>query len=249
MDYVGGAAVRTQITDRVFTANESPPSEIIPFHHEMAQTPSPPTHLLFYCEKEADIGGETPILISSYIYNKINEKFPEFISKLEQLGLKYIRYMPEEDDPSSAIGRGWKSTFLTDSREGAEKALQSLGSSWEWLEDGSLKTITAIIPGIKYDQGDNRSNEKTFFNSIVAAYAGWNDKRNIGEKAVIFGDDSECDPVVMAEALNIMNDSCVAFKWKHGDILLLDNRTTMHARRPFTGSRRVLASIVRDPKR
>ena len=36
MDYVGGAAVRTQITDRVFTANESPSTEKIPFHHEMA---------------------------------------------------------------------------------------------------------------------------------------------------------------------------------------------------------------------
>jgi hypothetical protein len=36
MDYVGGAAVRTQLTERVFTANESPSSERIPFHHEMA---------------------------------------------------------------------------------------------------------------------------------------------------------------------------------------------------------------------
>lgn len=26
MDYIGGAAVRTQLTNRVFTANESPPS-------------------------------------------------------------------------------------------------------------------------------------------------------------------------------------------------------------------------------
>lgn len=37
MDYVGGAAVRTQLTPRVFTANESPASENIPFHHEMAR--------------------------------------------------------------------------------------------------------------------------------------------------------------------------------------------------------------------
>ena len=37
MPYVGGAAVRTQITPRVFTANESPASEKIPFHHEMAR--------------------------------------------------------------------------------------------------------------------------------------------------------------------------------------------------------------------
>lgn len=32
MEYVGGAAVRKVITNRVLTANESPASEIIPFH-------------------------------------------------------------------------------------------------------------------------------------------------------------------------------------------------------------------------
>jgi hypothetical protein len=37
MPFTGGAAVRTQITDKVFTANESPSSEKIPFHHEMSQ--------------------------------------------------------------------------------------------------------------------------------------------------------------------------------------------------------------------
>lgn len=62
MDYIGGAAVRTQITSRVFTANESPASEKIPFHHEMAQVPLPPTHLFFYCEIPPAIGGEVIIL-------------------------------------------------------------------------------------------------------------------------------------------------------------------------------------------
>jgi alpha-ketoglutarate-dependent taurine dioxygenase len=58
MAYLGGAAVRTQITERVFTANESPSSEKIPFHHELAQTPQPPTHLLFFCEVPPNEGGE-----------------------------------------------------------------------------------------------------------------------------------------------------------------------------------------------
>ena len=41
--YVGGAAPRTNVVrDVVFTTNESPPSEPIPFHHEMAQCPIPP---------------------------------------------------------------------------------------------------------------------------------------------------------------------------------------------------------------
>ena len=116
MDYIGGAAVRTALTSRVFTANESPASENIPFHHELAQTPSPPTHLLFYCDIPPEKGGETPILISNEVYEYMKVKHPQFIDKLELLGVKYIRILSEEDDPSSAIGRGWKSTFLTDSK-------------------------------------------------------------------------------------------------------------------------------------
>lgn len=37
LPYVGGAAPRTNVIGRVFTANESPPDQKIPFHHEMAQ--------------------------------------------------------------------------------------------------------------------------------------------------------------------------------------------------------------------
>jgi hypothetical protein len=66
MPYVGGAAVRTQITSKVFTANESPPSEKIPFHHEMAQVPFPPTHILFYCEIPAEVGGEVRTYLLSW---------------------------------------------------------------------------------------------------------------------------------------------------------------------------------------
>jgi hypothetical protein len=116
MDYIGGAAVRTQLTSRVFTANESPSSEKIPFHHEMAQTPHPPTHLYFFCENPPSSGGETPILVSNEIYRLIAEKYPEEMKMIESIGVKYVRIMPRDDDPTSAIGRGWRSTFLCDSK-------------------------------------------------------------------------------------------------------------------------------------
>lgn len=116
MDYVGGAAVRTQLTNHVFTANESPSSELIPFHHEMAQTPHPPTHLFFFCETPAERGGETPILVSAEVCSKLSASHPSFVRELEAQGVKYVRYMPEYDDHTSAIGRGWRSTFLTNDR-------------------------------------------------------------------------------------------------------------------------------------
>jgi len=116
MEYVGGAAVRTQLTSRVFTANESPSSEVIPFHHEMAQTPLPPTHLFFYCEISPSSGGETPILVSAEVCSRMQELHPQFMQRLEDCGVQYVRYMPEYDDPASAIGRGWRSTFQASDR-------------------------------------------------------------------------------------------------------------------------------------
>ena len=253
MEYQGGAAVRTQITPRVFTANESPPSEKIPYHHELAQTPAPPTHVFFYCERPPETGGATPILPSSEVYRKMTEKHPEFMHKLEHVGVRYLRVMPCDNDPTSAIGRGWKATFNAETVEEAEKALRRLGSEWEWLDGsddaelkGCLKTITAVVPGVRVDA---RTNEKTFFNSAVAAYTGWNDKRNSGNRAVQLADGSYCGEAEMMDAQQIMSDIEVVVPWQAGDIMLLDNRTVMHSRQPFTGPRRILASLCRDASR
>ena len=50
--------------------------------------------------------------------------------------------MPAEDDPSSPIGRSWRSTFQVKSEDEsvakaeAEQAMSKLGTTWRWLEDG-----------------------------------------------------------------------------------------------------------------
>eukprot|EP01036_Dinobryon_divergens_P027202 gene27202-35932_t len=168
MEYVGGAAVRTQLTSRVFTANEIPP--------------------------ENDCGGETPILPSAEVCRIMFERHEPFMRSIEEKGVRYIRFMPKEDDPTSAIGRGWKSTFNCQSK-------------------------------------------------------GWNDSRNSGAKAVVTGDGAFLDPAAVEAAASIMDDLAVSIPWQQGDILLLDNRTVMHSRKPFTGKRRILASLVRHPDR
>jgi hypothetical protein len=93
MDYLGGAAVRKVITSRVLTANESPATEVIPFHHEMAQTPHPPTHVFFYSQVVAETNGQTPILSSTELYSRLAQEIPEFIAAIEQQGVKYVRVM------------------------------------------------------------------------------------------------------------------------------------------------------------
>lgn len=119
MNYVGGAAVRNLIVGsdqrmndvQVLTTNESPPSEPIPFHHELAQTPNPPDHICFYCSINDAEGGSTPLIRSDMVYDYLNGKYPEFVTKIEELGVKYRKVAPEVDDPSSALGRSWKSMY------------------------------------------------------------------------------------------------------------------------------------------
>ncbi len=56
-------------------------------------------------------GGSTPLIRSDMVYEYLNNKYPEFTEKIEKLGVRYKKVAPEEDDPSSALGRSWKSMF------------------------------------------------------------------------------------------------------------------------------------------
>ncbi|KAL6838760.1 hypothetical protein ACP4OV_031474 [Aristida adscensionis] len=228
LPYVGGAAPRTNVVGRVFTANESPPDQKIPFHHEMAQF-------------EPKSGGETPIVLSHYVYKRMKEKFPEFVEKLEKDGLIYTRVLGEGDDPSSPIGRGWQSTFLTKDKAIAEERAAKLGMKLEWTDDG-VKTIMGPIPAVKWDESRGR---KIWFNSMVAAYTGWKDARNDPVKAVTFVDGSPLPADVIAECGKILEEECVAIPWQQGDILLIDNWAVLHSRRSFEPPRRVLASLCK----
>ncbi|KAL1197439.1 Clavaminate synthase-like protein [Cardamine amara subsp. amara] len=241
LPYVGGAAPRTSVVGRVFTANESPPDQKIPFHHEMAQVPEFPSKLFFYCEIEPKSGGETPIVLSHIVYERMKIAHPEFVQRLEEHGLVYVRVLGEEDDPSSPIGRGWKSTFLTHDKNVAELRAANLGMKLEWTEDGA-KTVMGPIPAIKYDESRNR---KVWFNSMVAAYTGWEDKRNDPTKAVMFGDGMALPKDIVHDCLRILEEECVAFQWQRGDVLLLDNWAVLHSRRSFDPPRRVLASLCK----
>lgn len=238
--YIGGAAPRTVITGSVFTANESPADQLIPFHHEMAQSKSHPGVLFFYCLKAPPEGGETPIVLSNLVYERIRGEFPQFVSELEQKGVRYVRVLPEADDPSSAIGRGWKSTFAVDTKEDAERVGREMGMELEWLEGNLLKTTTAVIPATKKDP---RTGKTSWFNSIVAAFTGWKDTRNDPRKAVVFGDGSPLDADVLRRCQEIMNELAVAFEWKRGDVLMVDNWVTLHSRNSFKGERVIYASL------
>ncbi len=233
-------AVRVNKTPRVFTANEAPPSVTIFLHHEMAQTPVSPSRLFFFCEQPAESGGATPLCRSDVLWERLAARHPQFARDCESKGLKYTNVMPAANDASSGMGRSWQSTLRAETREGAEARLRQMGYSWEWQPDGSLRATTPVLPAVR-KLPDGRT---TFYNQLIAAAMGWKDTRNDPSKAITFGDGTPLDREAVTAATQIGEELSFDVPWQQGDVALVDNHVVMHGRRTFTGSRRVLASLI-----
>jgi alpha-ketoglutarate-dependent taurine dioxygenase len=233
-------AVRVIKTARVFTANEAPPTVTIFLHHEMAQTPIYPSKLFFFCEQPAESGGATPLCRSDILWELLRARCPDFARSCESNGLKYSTVMPPQNDPTSGMGRSWQSTLRASTPAEAERRLESLGYSWTWLDDGCLRATTPVLPAVRrLDDG-----RTSFFNQLIAAFQGWRDERNDPSKAITFGDGTPLDREAVNVATRLGEELSFDVPWQRGDVALVDNYVTMHGRRAFTGTRKVLASLV-----
>ncbi|MEZ6121548.1 MAG: TauD/TfdA family dioxygenase [Planctomycetaceae bacterium] len=233
-------AVRTNRTERVFTANEAPAHVNICLHHEMAQTPIYPSKLFFFCEKAADSGGATPICRSDVLFRRMQQQLPEFAAACDEKGLLYSHIMPAANDAGSGMGRSWQSTWKASTPAEAEARMSALGYTWTWLEDGCLKVTTPRLQATM-QLPDGRI---TFFNQLIAAFHGWKDARNDPSKSITFGDGSPLSPETMDQVIRMAEDITFNIPWQTGDVALVDNYVAMHGRRTFTGTRKVLASLV-----
>lgn len=233
-------AVRRNRTELVFTANEAPSTVSIFLHHEMAQTPVHPSKLFFFCEQAAESGGATPICRSDILLQKLTEQAPAFVAACEAKGVRYSQTMPEQDDMASGQGRSWRSTLSAQTRADAEQKLDSLGYSWDWQQDDSVRVTSPQLSAVR-ELADGR---KVFFNQLIAAFRGWKDGHNTASKSICFGDGSVIDSSDMAVAIDLADALTFDIPWHSGDVALIDNYLTMHGRKPFKGQRKVLASLV-----
>ncbi|MCH2189297.1 MAG: TauD/TfdA family dioxygenase [Gammaproteobacteria bacterium] len=227
-------AVRINFTERVFTANEAPKDVEIYLHHEMAQTPVSPDKLFFFCKSAAEQGGATPICRSDKLYQALKDRDSELALEFFDKGLKYTTHMPFEDNHASGQGRSWKGTLSVETQAEAEKKLAQLGYSWEWMSDKSLKAITPVLPAVRtLENGTD-----VFYNQLVAAYLGWKGVKEEPSKAITFGDDSHISVEALDLVVSLSREFTFDLQWQDGDMALIDNKMTMHGRRPFAGERK-----------
>ncbi|PUZ70372.1 hypothetical protein GQ55_2G224600 [Panicum hallii var. hallii] len=231
-----GPAPRTHVHGRVWTANEGPLEQFVYFHHEMVLIKEFPEKIILFCEVPPPEGGETPFVPSFRVTERALEEFPEMVEELDAKGLRYTLTALSKNDTKSMRGRGWEDAFGTSDKAEAEKRAKALGMDLEWLPDGSVKTIlgprtlTRVFPG--------RRGRRMWFNTVVGMHGK-------DESSATAADGSEIPANFVQRIGEIIEEESVQFRWRRGDILILDNLATLHARRPSLPPRRILVATCK----
>eukprot|EP01018_Ginkgo_biloba_P036465 Gb_16281 [translate_table: standard] len=226
-----GAASRTRIQGRVYTANDCSLDQPIKSHHEMATFKEFPTKILFFCEIAPPEGGQTAIVLSHKITQQMEKKYPELIEKVEKNGLIYSTAFPAEDDHDGVL-RGWQSHFQTKDKKEAEMNALKFGCKIQWLEDDSAMITSGPHVSIRTFGGQKKAwfNFIPFYSSKIPA---------------MIGDGSVFPEEAIETCIQIIKEECVEVNWEAGDVLVLDNRFVQHAKRSSKPPRRVLAAFCK----
>lgn len=225
----------------VYDATVYPRTRAILFHHEGSHTPKLPSRQLFFCGRDGFTGGETPIVDSRKVYQNLPAALREAFARR---GLVYVRnFIP-------GVDVRWQDFFRTESRSDVEARCRAEGVTWAWSADGGLRTRTQARAVIRHPI----TGEASFCNQILLHHPACLDART--RKAMLavlapadlprnvyFGDGGEISDDTVAQILGITVRTGARFTWRRGDVLVLDNLSTAHARSPFDGDRQILVAV------
>ncbi|KAI5078416.1 hypothetical protein GOP47_0006087 [Adiantum capillus-veneris] len=245
-----GSGIRTQVVGSVYTANDSGPDVVISFHHEMAQVVdalSWPSKVLFFCETPSSEGGETSMIMSHKVTQGLWMQCPEFMQKVEDLGLLYLKVLPMVKDPKYLTVQDWPTVFGTsDKKEAEERAKKNFNGKVEWLPGGNMNLVTGPFKATRNFGREERAN--AWFNQIAVYHTGLSHKGGMPPDQpydVVFGDGSPLPANAVATCKKIHEENSVDIPWKQGDLMILDNSSVMHGRRAYKPPRKILVTLCK----
>ncbi|KAL8832597.1 MAG: hypothetical protein Q9191_000166 [Dirinaria sp. TL-2023a] len=88
-EHIGMEVLRRPHARNVLNTNEGPPSHFIGWHNEYAVSPAHPSYLILFCQTPPGSGGETSVVSSLALYDRLKKEVPGFIEGCGSKGLVY----------------------------------------------------------------------------------------------------------------------------------------------------------------
>ena len=242
-NYIGGDSPRTRINNNIYTSTEYPANETISMHHEKSFSNNHPKFVYFFCETAPIIGGETPILDSRKLYNTLDKNI---VDKFATKKLKYVMNLHGGNN----IGKSWQEVFETEDKDLLHKILSDLNLNYFWKPNGKLRIEEVVNPVIQhyitqewifFSQADQWHPSNLSHNVFLAMHSIMHSDDFYHN--CYFADGSEIEEKDLSSIREAVLKEIVTFEWKRGDLLMLDNIISMHGRRPFLGSRKILVAM------
>lgn len=249
INYVEGSSPRLTLGGGVYTSTEYPPEYEISPHNELSYAHQWPGRIVFFCESEPHTGGETPIVDSRKVLEQLA---PDVSERFRRTDLAYVRNLHGGIGP----GLSWQAVFETSDRSVVERYCQEGEIEYAWTPNGGLRTRQVR----KAVRRHPKTGEAVWFNQADQWHVS-NLDRGTREALlattaeadlpinVYYEDGSPLETAILEHIRATYQKEAIVFRWQRGDVLLLDNMLMAHARRPFTGTRRIvvaMGSVVRS---
>ncbi|MFG1780312.1 TauD/TfdA family dioxygenase [Micromonospora sp. NPDC049051] len=239
--YVHGNSPRTKVGRNVYTSTEYPARYTISMHNELSYAAQWPARLLFFCQIAAETGGATPVVDAELWLDSLDPQLRADFAG----GLRYQQNLHD----GMGLGKSWRETFETDSRDEVEEFLAGAGATWEWTADG-LRVIQLRPATLRHPV----TGAEVWFNQADQWHPAGLDDDIAKVMTQVMGPDELPQSVTFADGSPIPDEyitqirdrglaAAIDVDWRVGDLLLIDNVLTAHGRRPYTGDRRVLVAM------
>ena len=239
---------RSQIDGNVYTStNYRSDQEIFP-HNENSYKKSFPAKLFFYCALPSREGGETPIVDCRAVLRKLD---PAIARKFVEKKWMYVRNF------GNGIGIPWEEAFNTNERSVVEQYCRDEDIQFEWIGEDSLRTRQVREPVLRHPLTGELSwfNHITFFNIATLDERIRESLLSICEiedlpHNTYYGDGTPIEASVIKQLRQAYVSEAIIWKWKKGDLIVIDNLLTSHARKSYKGERSIMLAqadpIARD---